>query len=355
MFVCLGINHHTAPVELRERMAVAQEKLAGAVHELTALEPIREAVLLSTCNRVEIYAAVNDDAEPADGIRALDQYLRGHFGLEPDAEHFYRHAREAAARHLFRVVSGLDSMVLGETEIFGQVKKAYSEALAAGATARALNKLFQTAFRVGKAVRNETKIQRGSTSVGSVAVDLAERIFGDLRECDVMILGAGEMSRTTAQSLRSRGARSIIVSNRSYDKAVQLAGEMGGKAVRFDSFADEIKGVDIVISSTGAPHYVIHRDHLAAALRARRGRPLFLIDIAVPRDIDPAAAELEDVYVFDIDELESIADEARQERQRQIQGCEAMIDSFLAEIEMGQTQGASPSPVPVPGEQIANH
>jgi glutamyl-tRNA reductase len=251
--------------------------------------------------------------------------------------HFYRLEKVAAARHLCRVVSGLDSMMLGETEIFGQVKQAYQSALAAGATGAILNRLFQRAFGVGKKVRTETSIQEGSTSVGNVAVDLAEKIFGHLKHSEVMILGAGEMSRITAQSLVSRGAKSIFVANRSFDRAQELATEMGGSAVHFDDWQRVLERVDVVISSTGAPHAIVHRADVEKARRARKYRPLFFIDIAVPRDIDPAVGEIEEVYLYDIDTLEQLADDARTRRQLQINECELIIDKELAKLNLPGT------------------
>lgn len=325
--VCLGLNHHTAPVEVRERFAVVESRLGEEALRLRQLEGIAEGVVLSTCNRTEYYAAAEDHQAARDQLRA---FLQTHAGERLRAEHLYELTRIDAVRHLCRVVSGLDSMVLGETEIFGQVKKAYQAALESGSTARTLNKVFQKAFGVGKRVRSHTGIQEGQTSVGSVAVDLAEKIFGHLRESRVMVIGAGEMSRTTAQSLLSRGAHSIFVTNRSFDKAEELARELDGEAVRFDDWQGVLQEVDVVISSTGAPHAVVNRADVEAVRRKRRFRPLFLIDIAVPRDIDPAVGEIEEVYLYDIDTLQVIAAEARERRSEQIKVCERIIDQELA-------------------------
>jgi glutamyl-tRNA reductase len=219
-------------------------------------------------------------------------------------------------------------MVLGETEIFGQVKAAYQLALNTGTTGRTLNKLFQQAFSVGKKVRNETNIQRGSTSVGSVAVDLAEKVH-DLKQCRVMLVGAGEMSRTCAQSLLSRGAKSIIVSNRSHERAVELATEMGGKALKFDEWEGSMHEVDVIISSTSAPHFVIRPDQIQQVMKKRRWEPLLIIDIAVPRDVDPLVNGIEGVYLYDIDALQAIADEGRREREKQLFVCEQIIEEQL--------------------------
>ncbi|MCB1234879.1 MAG: glutamyl-tRNA reductase [Verrucomicrobiae bacterium] len=327
--LCLGVNHKTAPVEIRERLAFPESEIDDRLREIRDLPGVDETVVLSTCNRVEIYAA-SPVTETA--FEALIRYLIDHFRLPArDAVDFYHLKGEAAALHLFRVASGLDSMVLGETEIFGQVKKAYALAQEAGSTARRMNKLFQQSFQVGKLIRSNTRIQLGATSVGSVAVDLAEKIFGNLRNCRVMVIGAGEMSRQTAQSLVSRGASSLIVSNRSYDKAVELADELAGEAVRFDEWEQAMSGVDIVISSTSAPHAVIVPDMVAKVMRHRGDRALFLIDIAVPRDIEPAVNRIENVYLYDIDDLERIAEVARVEREKQISLCETIIEKHIEE------------------------
>jgi glutamyl-tRNA reductase len=329
---CLGLNHKTAPVEVRERFSVGAPKLGEAAGELLSLIGIREAVVVSTCNRTEFYLAADDAVEALD---ALENHLVAKTNLHGVVTpHFYRIQKSAAAQHLCRVVSGLDSMMLGETEIFGQVKQSYQAALDAGATSGVLNRLFQRAFGIGKKVRTETSIQEGSTSIGNVAVDLAEKIFGHLKDSEVMILGAGEMSRTTAKSLVSRGARSIFVSNRSYDRALELAQEMGGSAVRFDDWQHILERVDIVISSTGSPHAIVHRADVEKARRSRKFRPLFFIDIAVPRDIDPAVGEIEEVYLYDIDTLEQLAQEARARRQKQIEECERIIDTELEKFNL---------------------
>ncbi len=319
-WICVGLNHKTAPVEVREMFAVAPSKLGESAVELREKCGAQEAVVISTCNRTELYVAADLSVVPV-----LEAILGG-------AEHCYGHRGFAAGVHLCRVASGLDSMVLGETEIFGQVKSAYQAALQAGATGGILNRLFQKSFSIGKKVRTETGIQEGATSIGNVAVDLAEKIFGHLKDSEVMILGAGEMSRVTAQSLQSRGARSIFVANRSYDRALELAGQMNGQAVRFDDWQQVLAQVDVVIGSTGAPHTIVHKAEVERVRRKRKYRPLFFIDIAVPRDIDPAVAEIEEVYLYDIDTLEQIASEARVKRARQIELCEAMIRDELQKV-----------------------
>ena len=328
--VCLGLNYRTTPVEVREKVAYPEAQVPSAVRELLELPGFTESVVLSTCNRVELYA-VHGLGDAVAAQATLREHLVKRFGLAADqAEALvtYGLASGETARHLFRVVSGLDSMVLGETEIFGQVKAAYKTAHEAGSTGRVLNKLFQRAFATGKKVRNDTSIQRGSTSVGSVAVDLAEKIH-DLRECRVMLIGAGEMSRTCAQSLLSRGAKSIIVSNRNYERAVELATEMKGSAIKFDEWEASMHEVDVIISSTSAPHFVIHPEQIRQVMRKRRWEPLLIIDIAVPRDVDPQVNEIEGVYLYDIDALQAIADEGRRERERQLAACEKIIEDQL--------------------------
>ncbi len=324
---CLGLNHKTAPVEVRERFAVGNTKLGEAARHLIETSGAAEGVVVSTCNRTEFYLAAENVAE---AVRRLEEGLaeKVHGHEEP----FYRHERADAARHLCKVVSGLDSMLLGETEIFGQVKQAYHAAHEAGATGSMLNRLFQKVFGVGKKVRTQTSIQEGSTSIGNVAVELAEKIFGHLKDSEVMVLGAGEMSRLTAKALVSRGAKSVIVANRTHERALELAAEMNGRAVRFDDWLQVLKDVDVVISSTGAPHTVIHAKEIESVRRARKFRPLFLIDIAVPRDIEHAVGEIEEVYLYDIDALEQLADEARARRSQQIAECEKIIESELLKL-----------------------
>ncbi|MEM1083731.1 MAG: glutamyl-tRNA reductase [Verrucomicrobiota bacterium] len=327
--VCVGLSHRTAPVEFRERFAITPSKLGQSAVDLLKLDGVSEGVVVSTCNRTEFYLA----GESAD--QAVSS-LRSFIGEDAD-DHWYERRRMDAARHLCRVASGLDSMVLGETEIFGQIKEAYGAALDAGATSGVLNRLFQRAFGVGKRIRTDTGIQVGATSVAGSAVELAEKIFGRLKGCRVIVIGAGEMSRQTAQALVSRGASSVFVTNRSYERAEELAGEMGGRAVHFDEWQGVLAGVDVVISSTGAPHHVVHAYHVEAVRRVRKFRPLFMIDIAVPRDIDPEVGEIEEVYLYDIDTLEQLATDARQRRELQIQECERMIDAELKKLNLPGT------------------
>jgi len=322
--VVIGLSHHTSPVEMRERFAFAEAAIPDALHQLRQTGVSEEAVILSTCNRVEIYA-VTPGADPA-SFQALRQFLvdsRGYAQALNDE--VYALGEPQSVEHLFKVACGLDSMVLGETEILGQLKKAYELALQHKHTGSRLNKAFQRAFNIAKQIRTETNIQRGSTSVGSVAVELAEKIFESLQGRHVMVIGAGDTSEKTARALLSRGAHSIIVSNRSFDRAEALANELGGRAVRFEEWAGEFERIDIVISSTAAPHHVLDRVKLEPLMRLRKNRSLLLIDIAVPRDIEPEVNFLENVYLYNIDDLQAIADDYLKQRKEDVARCEAIV------------------------------
>ena len=322
--VVIGLSHHSSPVTVREKFAFAEARIPEALQALRTAGLAEEAVILSTCNRVEIYAATA--LEPRRAFAGLREFLiRTHDYRDPLTDELYQHADQDGVEHLFKVASGLDSMVLGETEILGQLKKAYDLALQHRHTGARLNKAFQRAFNVAKHIRTETNIQRGSISVASVAVELAEKIFDSLNGRQVMVIGAGETSEKAARALRSRGAHSVIVSNRSHDRAVALAAELGGRAVHFDEWAGEFANIDIVISSTSAPHYVLDRVKLEPLMGLRRGRPLLLIDIAVPRDIEPEVNFLEDVYLYNIDDLQAIASGYLKQRQDEIARCEIII------------------------------
>lgn len=324
--LCAGINHHFAPVDVRERFSVPQHEMQKILQDIRDIDGLSEAVVVSTCNRVEFYTA---GICPERSLVGLRNILNERSGLEAP---LYHHDTPSSVRHLFRVASGLDSMVLGETEILGQVKQAYAAATDCGATSRLLNRLFQSAFRVAKSVRSETSITRGATSVGSVAVDLAGKIFGDLSNHRVMILGAGETSERTARSLVSRGVKTVIVSNRTFDRAAELAAEIGGMAIHFDHWHREFDDVDILISSTSAPHYLLDRKKIEPMVRQRGDRPLFLIDLAVPRDIDPDVNSLDGVFLYDIDSLQDIAQRSMAVRQQEVEHCERIIDSHVGDF-----------------------
>jgi len=322
--VVIGLSHHSSTVAVRERFAFGEARIPPALQRLRDSGTAEEAVILSTCNRVEIYAATA--LEPGPAFDALKEFLvTCHDYREPLAGEIYTLAEPQSLHHLFKVASGLDSMVLGETEILGQLKKAYDLALQKGYTGGRLNKAFQRAFNVAKQIRTETNIQRGSVSVGSAAVELAQKIFNNLGDRDVLVIGAGDTSEKAARALLSRGARGIVVTNRSFDKAVALAAELGGRALPFDQWAKEFPAIDIVISSTSAPDYILDRAKLEPLMKLRRNRPLLLIDIAVPRDIDPAVNLIENVFLYNIDDLQAIADDSLKLRREEVARCEKII------------------------------
>lgn len=328
--ICVGLSHQTADVALREKFAVADADLAAAARQLHELEPIGESVIVSTCNRVELYAATEDVEQ---GLKALKSFLGERAGeRQYDPTIFYQLGSPQSIRHLFRVVSGLDSMILGETEIFGQVKKAYGAASEHRTTAKHLNKLFQKAFNVGKEVRSSTNITRGPVSVGSVAVDLAEKLFGRLAACKVMILGAGETSELTARALLSRGVKTLFVANRSFERAAALAQEMGGEALHFDEWDKHFTAIDILIGSTAAPHAIITQEKLQPLMDQRKDRPLFIIDLAVPRDVDPDVNGIDGVYLYDIDSLRMLSEQSMAVRRQELVLCEELIDKHVNEF-----------------------
>jgi glutamyl-tRNA reductase len=328
--IVIGLSHRSAPVEVREQLAFAKTSLGEAHTRLLSTSPVHEAVILSTCNRVEIYALADnvDDAS-----RSVREFLHNHHRLSDRIDaHLYELRDDTCIQHLLEVACGIDSMVLGETEIFGQVKDAYSVAQEAGTTGVVLNRVFQKAFSAAKQIRSTTAIARGSTSVGTVAVDLAEKIFGKLGKCTVMVIGTGEMSAATARALQSRGVGAILVCSRTNERAEALAGQLQGRAISYEQWPREFPKVDIVISSTAAPHPILTKEKLAPLMRIRRQRPLFLIDIAVPRDIERACDELESVYLYDIDDLQQIARENLAVREREITTCRVLIAEHVRRL-----------------------
>jgi glutamyl-tRNA reductase len=340
--VVLGLSHHSSPVALRERFAFGEARIPAALQLLRDSGAAEEAVILSTCNRVEIYAVTS--LEPIQAFGALQDFLLTcHDYRDPITDEIYKLTEPQSLQHLFKVACGLDSMVLGETEILGQLKKAYDMALQNGHTGGRLNKAFQRAFNVAKQIRTETNIQRGSISVASVAVELAEKIFSELSGRLVLVIGAGDTSEKAARALLSRGAHSILVTNRSYDKAVTLATELGGRAVKFEDWSGEFAAVDIAISSTAAPHYILDRARLGPLMKARRNRPLLLIDIAVPRDVEPEVNFMENVFLYNIDDLQTIADDYLRQRREEVARCERIIRE-KAEALLGQGVGRPPAP-----------
>jgi glutamyl-tRNA reductase len=327
--VLLGLNHKTAPIELRERLAVAPHELEEATRSLASSPGILEGMILSTCNRVEVLASTEPDAPH------LTSFLGEYFGIEPAelAPHLYEYRQENAVRHLFRVACSLDSMVIGEPQILGQVKSSYLTARSAGAIHGHLDKVLQRAFVVAKRVRTETQIGSSSVSIASVAVELARKIFGSLQEKKVLLVGAGKMSELAARHLVNQGASHVLVANRTHERAAQMAERFGGRTVHFDELYAHADQADIVITSTGAPRPIFRREHAQHFLQQRRGRPMFFIDIAVPRDVDPAVNKLDGIFLYDIDDLQSVAGSHLKERSKEAELAEAMI---LAEVDKYQ-------------------
>jgi glutamyl-tRNA reductase len=343
MIFVAGISFKTAPVALREQLAVAPSRLVETATRLKEQGGLSELVLLCTCNRVELYGV----AGQAEGlVELLASLARAKVEVAP---YVYLHTGEAAARHLFSVASGLDSMVLGETEITGQIKTAYETAFSAKLTGRVLNCAFQRAFQVVKAIRTKTLIGRGATSVGSVAVQLAERIFGgDFHDKTVMIIGAGKMGEACLRHIAKNGVKSIIVANRSLENAEVLAREFGGRAVNYmDDGLAAMVGADIVVSSTGCPETILDREDVEAVMRQRPNRPLFLIDIAVPRDIDQAVQKVENVFLYDIDDLEKLVAENVRMREQELAPCREIVEKHTGEL-MAKLNAPSRKPEAAP-------
>ncbi len=321
---CVGLSHHQTDVETRELFA-GHDETSCVLREAGC----SEALLLTTCNRVEVYGASSTRISTDQIARCLSRD-----SAEPHryAPPFYRYEDEKCAQHLFRVASGLDSMVVGETEILGQAKKAYELARTNGAAGPYLHRLFQRAFRVAKQVRTHTEITRGSVSVGSIAVDLAEKIFGDLNKCKVLLVGAGEASERTARALTSRGVTDLRLTNRSTDRAENLAQFVAAQTIPFDHWLEQCREIDIVITSTSSEQPLLTRQNLEPILRERIDRPLFIIDIAVPRDVEAGVNDLQGVYLYDIDSLQSIADQSLALRRQQIVVAEEIITGHVAEF-----------------------
>ncbi len=344
---CIGLSHHTANVATREQFA------GNATAELIVRKgACREALLLTTCNRVEVYAVSNIRVSTDEITRCLLGETRR--SLRNYAPPFYRYEDDRCVQHLFRVASGLDSMIVGESEILGQAKKAYESARTSGAVGPFLHRLFQRAFRVAKQVRTHTDIARGAVSVGSVAVELAQRIFGKLSRCKVLVLGAGETSERTARALVSRGVTDLRVSNRSFDRASELAQAVGGHAVPFEDWTTQCHEIDILLTSTASETPLLTPKILAPMLRERLDRPLFIIDIAVPRDVDSDVNEMEGVYLYDIDSIRSVAEQSLAMRRQQVAAAEAIISDhvtdFIDSISRGLSRVAQPTEPPSLGE-----
>ena len=328
----LGVSHKTAPLELRERLALPEGRAVGLLSELADSEHVHESRAISTCNRTELYLVAADPVEAESHALGL---LAREGGIQPTelAGRLYSLRGSGAVRHLYRVAAGLDSMILGEVEVQGQVKRAYELALVEGATGPILNRLFRGALAAGKRARSETGVSERGLSLPSVSVELARRALGDLANRTVLLVGAGETAELTARALSARGVETVFVANRHYNRAIGLAQRFGGRAVRIDELPARMQDADIVVSSTNSPHHLIERDELDLVMKAREGRPLLLVDLAVPRDIEPECVEVDGVSLHDVDDVQAIADRNASGREAEARRAERLLDAEVARFE----------------------
>ncbi|HEX6116340.1 MAG TPA: glutamyl-tRNA reductase, partial [Solirubrobacterales bacterium] len=330
--IALGVSHRTAPLELRERLALTEGRAVGVLGELVESAHVHEAAAISTCNRTELYLVAADAVEAeslALGVLAREADIRP----TELVGSLYSHRATESARHLFRVAAGLDSMILGEAEIQGQVKRAYELALVEGATGPVLNRLFRGALATGKRARTETGVSERGLSIPSVAVELAQRVLGDLSNREVLLVGAGETAELTARALSARGVETVFIANRHHNRAIGLAQRFGGRAVRFDELPGRMEQADMFVSSTNSPHHIVEREELELVLGARDGRPLLMIDLAVPRDIEPTCREVAGVSVHDVDDVQTIAERNASGRAAEARRAERLVESELGRFE----------------------
>ena len=346
--VLVGVNHKTAPVEVRELLAFSDRACADGLRKLVDGDVIREGLIVSTCNRVEILSATTSD-QLALGTQRLAEFLDAERNLPPGflSKHLYSHTNDEAIRHLFRVASSLDSMVIGEPQVLGQVRHAYSLAVEAGTAGRVLNRLVHHTFRVAKRVRTETGIAGSAVSISYMAVELGKKIFDSLKGHTVLLIGAGEMAELSARHLVNAGASRVLIANRTEESARRLAEEFGGETVPFEQLTASLVEADVVICSTGAPDYVVTEAMAETARERRRNRPTCMIDISVPRNIDPKVGEVPNVFVFDIDDLESVISSNIREREREAERAELIVQSEVMQfqqslriMDIGPTIGA---------------
>jgi glutamyl-tRNA reductase len=330
--LALGVSHKTAPLELRERLALPEGRAVGLLAELSDSRHVHEAAAISTCNRTELYLVAADPVEAESHALSL---LAREGGIQPTelAGRLYSLRATEAARHLYRVTAGLDSMILGEFEVQGQVKRAYELALVEGATGPILNRLFRGALAAGKRARSETGVSERGLSLPSVSVELARRALGDLANRTVLLVGAGETAELSAKALAARGVETVFVANRHYNRAIGLAQRFGGRAVRIDNLPERMHEADIVVSSTNSPHHLIERDDLELVMESREGRPLLLVDLAVPRDIDPDCREVEGVSLHDVDDVQAIADRNAAGREAEARRADRLLESEVVRFE----------------------
>jgi len=323
--ILVGLSHNTAPVEIRERLSFSGEQLTAGILRLRAYEEVLECVILSTCNRVEVYTTVE---KPELGVARIKDFLHIYqpdIPLERITQHLYTHKNEGVVRHLFRVAASLDSMIIGEAQILGQVKDAFDCALLNKTTGVVLNKLFKKSIFTAKRVRTETRIGESAVSISFAAVELAKKIFSNLRSKTGMLIGAGEMGELAAQNLVNSGIKEIVVSNRNYNRALNLARSYNGRVTRFEDFLQEMVNVDVVICSTGAPNYVIRFEDVQDIIHRRKNRPLFFIDISVPRNIDPEINKIGNVFLYDIDDLQAVVETNLKARKEEAEKGEKIV------------------------------
>jgi len=331
--IVIGVNHQTAPIEVREQFAISEARLPDAVKTLASQPGVEEAMIVSTCNRVELIARTKETDANLDGC------LKKVYGFDAQSyrKYLYEHRDRDAIRHVFRVASSLDSMVVGEPQILGQVKEAYATARAVGAVNSQLDALYSRAFAVAKRVRTETAIASSAVSIASVAVELAKKIFGNLEGKIVYLVGAGKMCELSARHLLAHGARKLYVGNRTYERAADLAKKFNGEPISFDRLYETVDRADIVITSTGAPHTIFRREHGERFLARRKNRPMFFIDIAVPRDVDPEMNKLDGIFVYDIDDLQQVVAAHVSDRRAEADRAEAIVqlevDKFQARLQ----------------------
>ncbi|MCF6156273.1 MAG: glutamyl-tRNA reductase [Candidatus Brocadia sp.] len=332
----IGLNHKSAPVEIREKLAFNANNISAALSLFLNRHQTAEAVILSTCNRVEMYvSSIEDTIKVEDVFSFLADFHK--IELSSFSPYMYHYKDGRAVNHLFFVSASLDSMVLGESQILSQVKEAYTMASMEEATGKVMNQLFQQALNVAKIIHTKTSIGKGKVSISSVAVEFAEKIFQDFTGKMVLVVGAGEMCELLLKHLYEEGARTIVVANRTFERAQEIANAFQGQAIKYELLGEYLAKADIIISSTSAPHYVIHVDQVKEAIRHRRGNPMFLIDIAVPRDIEPDVANIDNVYLYNIDDLQSVVNQNIDERTREVEKCRSIVEEevehFMARLE----------------------
>jgi len=329
--IVVGLSHHTAPLEIREKLAFDANAIERPLRELVAIPDVEEGLIVSTCNRVEVYAVARDIAA---GIARIKRFLADFHGLPYDVvePHLYGYHGDNAVRHVFRVAASLDSLVVGEPQILGQIKSAYGYAAEYGTSGLILNRFLHKAFSVAKRVRTETRIASSAVSVAFAAVELAKKIFDDLSDKTVLLIGAGEMGELAARHFLNGGVRGVMVANRTFERGERLAEEFDGRAIRFEDLFDHLHKADIILSTTGAPHHIIGPRDLAEVIRRRKRRPMFFIDIAVPRDIDPAVNELENVYLYNTDDLQGVVEYNLEQRRREAEKAEEIVNAEIGQF-----------------------